>query len=144
MKLANTASVIPTSVNKAVQVCEKGTSRKAFQCDECDFTSSTVNGVKIHKGTQHKHIQKLEEFHLESPNKSLTLSPAREPREDETETINSQENICLIESPKRAETKKQKIARKQRLELNMSEKEFNDWKQELRAKITKEVQEGKL
>ena len=74
----------------------------------------------------------------------LTLSPAREPREDETETVNSPENIHLTESPKGAETEEEKIDRKQRFQLNMSEKEFNDWKQELRAKSTKEVQDGKL
>ena len=45
-------AVIQTTVKKAVQKCEKGTSSKGFQCDKCDFTFSTVNGTKIHKVTQ--------------------------------------------------------------------------------------------
>ena len=80
-------AVIPTTVKKAVQKCEKGTSSKGFQCDKCDFTF-TVNGTKIHKGTKNKDSQKPEEFRYELPNKSLALSPVREPREDKTETLN--------------------------------------------------------
>ena len=72
------------------------------------------------------------------------MSPIKEPRENETETANSAENIHLIEFPEVAESEEDKKARKQRLQLNMSEKEINDCKQGLRAKITKEVQDGKL
>ena len=50
----------------------------------------------------------------------------------------------MIEFPEVAESEEDKKARKQRLQLNMSEKEINDCNQELRAKITKEVQDGKL
>ena len=33
-----------------------------FTCDECEFTSNTDHGVKVHKGHQHKDTQKSEEF----------------------------------------------------------------------------------
>ena len=107
-------------------------------CDKCDFTSGTAYWVKIHKGTQHKDIQKPEELRYDSPNKSLTLTPVREPREEETEVVSSQENINLSRSTKVGETQEDETSRQQRLQLNMSEKEFKDWKQELRDKITKE------
>ena len=76
------------------------------------------------------------------------MTPVREPTEEATELCSSPENTHLSQSPKVAETEEEKISRQQRLQLNMSEKEFKDWKQELRDKITKEVQQdiaiGKL
>ena len=60
-----------------------------FQCDKCDFVSTSKHGVKVHYGTQHKESQKPEQFRAESLDNSLILTPIKEPREEDIEEANS-------------------------------------------------------
>ena len=92
---------------------------ETFQCDQCDYQVNCKVAMRKYVEKEHKVIPQID-------------------------GLEDTENIHLIESPQVVESEKEKIARQQRLELNMSEKEFNDWKQDLRVKITKELQDGKL
>ena len=103
--------------NSEVETSIQGS--ETFNCDQCDYQDNCKVSMIKHVDKEHKVIPQID-------------------------GLEDTENIHIIESPQVVETEKQKIARQQRLELNMSEKEFNDWKQDLRVKITKELQDGKL
>ena len=71
----------------------------SFQCDKCDFKSSTDHGVKIHIGHQHKNSQKPEEIRDETLNNSLNTSLPSEEREEinsMSSSINNTVNISII------------------------------------------------
>ena len=50
----------------------------AFQCDHCDSTFKTENGLKIHKGRSHKEASSPEKIRKPSSQSSLIVSPIRE------------------------------------------------------------------
>ena len=50
----------------------------AFQCDQCDATFKTENGLKIHRGRSHKDTLPPENMRKSSSQSSLTVSPSRE------------------------------------------------------------------
>ena len=62
-----------------------------FSCDECDFTSNTDRGVKVHKGHHHKETQKPDEFsdvipQLDGPaEETLGLTSDKEVIEEDSE-----------------------------------------------------------
>ena len=103
--------------NSEVETSIQGS--KTFNCDKCDYQDNCKVSMIKHVDKEHKVIPQID-------------------------GLEDTENIHIIESPQVIATEKEKIARQQRLELNMSEKEFNDWKQDLRVKITKELQDGKV
>ena len=103
--------------NSEVETSIQGS--ETFNFDKCDYQDNCKVSMIKHVDKEHKVIPQID-------------------------GLEDTENIHLIESPQVVESEKEKIARQQRLELNMSEKEFNDWKQDLRVKITKELQDGKL
>ena len=51
---------------------------KAFQCDQCDATFKTENGLKIHIGKSHKEALSPEKIRKPSSQSSLTVSPIRD------------------------------------------------------------------
>ena len=51
---------------------------KAFQCDQCDATFKTENGLKIHIGKSHKEALSSEKMRKPSSQSSLTVSPIRD------------------------------------------------------------------
>ena len=50
----------------------------AFQCDQCDATFKTENGLKIHRGKSHKDTLPPENMRKSSSQSSLTVSPIME------------------------------------------------------------------
>ena len=61
-----------------------------FQCDQCDFTSSSKHGVSSHKGYNHKTSQKPDTLRELEQNKSLNLSNLSVER-DEYSSFNADE-----------------------------------------------------
>ena len=116
---ASTASVItppltpPVSEPSIVPASETATTASdvnSFNCDKCDFTSTTDHGVKIHMGHQHKNSQKPEEIRGETFNKSLNISfPIEERNENNSmsssinNTVNNyivKEDVSIVSLPK--------------------------------------------
>ena len=50
----------------------------AFQCDQCDSTFKTENGLWIHKGKSHKEASSPEQMRKSLPQPSLVVSPIRD------------------------------------------------------------------
>ena len=51
---------------------------EASQCDQCDASFKTVNGLKIHKGRTHKEASSPEKMRKSCSQSSLSLSPMRD------------------------------------------------------------------
>ena len=51
---------------------------EAFQCDQCNSSFKTVNGLKIHKGKSHKEAFSPEKLRQSFSQPSLTVSPLRD------------------------------------------------------------------
>ena len=51
---------------------------EAFQCDQCDASFKTVNGLKIHKGKTHKEASSPEKMRKSCSQSSLSVSPIRD------------------------------------------------------------------
>ena len=49
----------------------------SFQCDQCDSTFKTENGLRIHKGRSHKEASSPEKMRKSLPPPSLIVSPIR-------------------------------------------------------------------
>ena len=111
-----------------------------FTCDECEFTSNTDHGVKLHKGHQHKNTQKSEEFsdvipQLDGPaEETLGLMPDREVTDGDSVT----EEMDLSHLPTADDCKSFYIyisnLNQERIE-NMSKQELNHMNAELARKI---------
>ena len=50
----------------------------SFQCDQCESTFKTENGLKIHIGKTHKNVPSPEKIRNSSSQSSLTVSPMRD------------------------------------------------------------------
>ena len=75
------ASAAPSPSPPAQRPELKG-SDEEFKCDKCDYTSTSKQGVSIHKGHQHKELKKPEILRVELLDKSLDLSQVSEDREE--------------------------------------------------------------
>ena len=51
---------------------------EAFQCDQCNSSFKTVNGLKIHKGKSHKEALSPEKLRKSFSQPPLTVSPMRD------------------------------------------------------------------
>ena len=51
---------------------------EAFQCDQCNSSFKTVNGLKIHKGKSHKEAFSPEKLRKSFSQPPLTVSPMRD------------------------------------------------------------------
>ena len=60
-----------------------------FQCDQCDFTSSSKRGVSSHKGHNHKNTQKPETLRELEHDKSLNSSHVSEVRDEYSSSFNA-------------------------------------------------------
>ena len=63
-----------------------GPKEKQFQCDQCDFSSESQRGLKVHVGRSHKKPEILREELVED---SLNLSQPSDVREDDISSINA-------------------------------------------------------
>ena len=63
-----------------------GPKEKQFQCDQCDFSSESQRGLKVHVGRSHKNPEILREELVED---SLNLSQPSDVREDDISSINA-------------------------------------------------------
>ena len=69
--LASESSVL-TGFESNQNQCE------AFQCDQCNSSFKTVNGLKIHKGKSHKEAFSPEKLRKSFSQPPLTVSPMRD------------------------------------------------------------------
>ena len=51
---------------------------EAYQCDQCDSSFKTVNGLKIHKGKSHKEASSPEKLRKSHSQPSLIVSPVKD------------------------------------------------------------------
>ena len=57
---------------------------EAYQCDQCDSSFKTVNGLKIHKGKSHKEASSPEKLRKSHSQPSLIVSPVKNQRRVES------------------------------------------------------------
>ena len=55
---------------------------KEFQCDQCEFSSTSKRGLSKHKSCKHKKSEEPETLRETEQNQSLNLSQASEEREE--------------------------------------------------------------
>ena len=55
---------------------------KEFQCDQCEFSSTSKRGLSKHKSCKHKKSEEPETLRESKQNQSLNLSQASEEREE--------------------------------------------------------------
>ena len=60
------------------------TQLEAFQCDHCESSFKTENGLKIHRGKSHKEASSTEKLRKSSTQSSLLVSPIRDQGRVET------------------------------------------------------------
>ena len=65
------AAPLPSPPAQRPQLKENG---QEFKCEQCDYTSTSKQGVSVHKGHKHKELQKPEILRGELVDKSLDLS----------------------------------------------------------------------
>ena len=61
---------------------------KLFNCDQCDFSSDSQRGLKVHVGRSHK-VQQAAEILREDLDVSLSLSQLSDEREEHTSSVNA-------------------------------------------------------
>ena len=73
-KKSTSESSVVTALESNQKECE------AFQCDQCNSSFKTVNGLKIHKGKSHKKASSPEKLREAFSQPSLNVSPMRDQR----------------------------------------------------------------
>ena len=86
---SSTSPVAHTATIAAPVTSSTAADTSSFQCEQCDYTSNTEHGVKVHKGHQHKNSQNPEELRGECHNNSLNMSLPSEEREENTSDSNN-------------------------------------------------------
>ena len=71
-KKSTSASSVLTGLESNQKQCE------TFQCDQCNSSFKTVNGLKIHKGKSHKEAFSPEKLRKSFSQPPLTVSPMRD------------------------------------------------------------------
>ena len=64
-----------------------GQTEKQFKCDQCEFSSESQRGFKVHMGRRHKDLQLSENLRDDESEESLAVSPLKEVREELPEAI---------------------------------------------------------
>ena len=59
-----------------------GQTEKQFKCDQCEFTSESQRGFKVHMGRRHKDLQLPENLRDGEREQFLAVSPLKEVREE--------------------------------------------------------------
>ena len=59
-----------------------GQTEKKFKCDQCEFTSESQRGFKVHMGRRHKDLQLPENLRDGEREQFLAVSPLKEVREE--------------------------------------------------------------
>ena len=71
-KKSTSESSVLTGLESNQKQCE------AFQCDQCNSSFKTVNGLKIHKGKSHKEASSPEKLRKSHSQPSLIVSPVKD------------------------------------------------------------------
>ena len=71
-KKSTSASSVLTGLESNQKQCE------TFQCDQCNSSFKTVNGLNIHKGKSHKEAFSPEKLRKSFSQPPLTVSPMRD------------------------------------------------------------------
>ena len=69
-------STLESSVITGLESSRK--QREAYQCDQCDSSFKTVNGLKIHVGKSHKEASSPEKLRKSHSQPSLIVSPVKD------------------------------------------------------------------
>ena len=72
VKKSTSESSVLTGLESNQNQCE------AFQCDQCNSSFKTVNGLKIHKGKSHKEAFSPEKLRKSISKPPLTVSPMKD------------------------------------------------------------------
>ena len=59
-----------------------GQTEKQFKCDQCEFSSESQRGFKVHMGRSHKDLQLPENLRDDECEEFLAVSPLKEVREE--------------------------------------------------------------
>ena len=59
-----------------------GQTEKQFKCDQCEFSSESQRGFKVHMGRRHKDLQLPENLRDDECEEFLAVSPLKEVREE--------------------------------------------------------------
>ena len=62
--------------------------KAGFKCDQCDFSSVSQRGLKVHVGRNHK-VQQAAEILREDLEESLNLSEQSDEREEDISSVNA-------------------------------------------------------
>ena len=73
-KKSTSESSLVTALESNQKHCE------AFQCDQCNSSFKTMNGLKIHKGKSHKEASSPDKLRESFSQPSLNVSPMRDQR----------------------------------------------------------------
>ena len=71
-----------------------GLKKKLFQCHQCDFSSDSQRGLKVHAGRSHK-LQQASEILREELEVSLTLSQQSDEQEKDISSVNADTSSTL-------------------------------------------------
>ena len=71
-----------------------GLKKKLFQCHQCDFSSDSQRGLKVHAGRSHK-LQQASEILREELEVSLTLSQLSDEQEKDISSVNADTSSTL-------------------------------------------------
>ena len=77
-KKSTLESSVITGLESSRKQCE------AYQCDQCDSSFKTMNGLKIHKGKSHKEASSPEKLRKSHSQPSLIVSPVKDQSRVET------------------------------------------------------------
>ena len=94
---------------------------ETFQCEQCENSFKTVNGLKIHIGKAHKVLKHLPSHEMVCDNPqdtSLVMSPLRDTRREEDKKEEVEEDIRVPEE----ETLKPHLVLNETLEWNAGNK----------------------
>ena len=73
-----------------------GQTEKQFKCDQCEFTSESQRGFKVHMGRRHKDLQLPENLRDDEHEESLAVSPLKEVREELPEVTSPTSQVLRL------------------------------------------------
>ena len=73
-----------------------GQTEKQFKCDQCEFSSESQRGFKVHMGRRHKDLQLPENLRDDERKEFLAVSPLKEVREELPEATSPTSQVLRL------------------------------------------------
>jgi hypothetical protein len=84
------AAVVSATASSTSQPSQSpGQNEKQFKCDQCEFSSESQRGLKVHMGRRHKDLQLPETLRAEEHEESLNLSLQSEDRDQDVSLVDA-------------------------------------------------------